>query len=109
MKVILRKGATLLASAGILAGGVVVATAPTASAGIRCTTEIVGSEAVAHCMANDDPNAVYSKYRVVATCLMGNNAGTFTRVGSWVYVGEGNTSRTTCGSRILRVDFEVQR
>ncbi|WKV71952.1 hypothetical protein AW27_010740 [Streptomyces sp. PCS3-D2] len=106
---VLRKAAAMFASAGVMAGAVVVVAAPVASAGIRCTTEIVGSEAVAHCMANDDPSAVHSRYRVKATCLMGNNAGTFTRYGSWVYVGEGTTSRATCGSRILRVDFEVQK
>lgn len=61
------------------------------------------------CAANNDPNAMYSTYRVVATCLMGNNAGTFKKYGKWVPVGAGDTSRTKCNATTLSVNFEIRK
>ncbi|GHA73374.1 hypothetical protein ACIQRS_02080 [Streptomyces termitum] len=104
-----RKAASAALMSGVLAGGVVMVAAPTASAGIRCTTEIVGSEAVAHCYANDDPSALYSTYRVVATCIAGNNTYTFKKYGPWEAVGALTTSRVSCGARYLSVDFELRK
>ncbi|MFI9628267.1 hypothetical protein [Streptomyces sp. NPDC052042] len=65
--------------------------------------DIQGTKVVATCRGLQ----VNVGYRAVATCQMGNGAGTFVRYGPWRGTGIPVTSVADCGAKVLSGRVEV--
>ncbi|MFE3947693.1 hypothetical protein ACFXPV_38425 [Streptomyces sp. NPDC059118] len=106
MSIFRRSAAAALGSILLISGMTAAGTSANAATKIpqvSCATDIQGSKVVATCRGAQANVA----YRAVATCLMGNGVGTFTRYGKWEGVGMPVTSVADCKAKVLNGSVEV--